>query len=140
MTRLLAVVVGCDYTSGRPNVPALLGAEADARALATRLAGDGLAGGRLVRLTLLLGAEAGTAGIREAVQAARAAQAPDDSLLVYFAGHGLRDASGLILYTADSTYPVADLLADLGPGPERRAVVLDCCHAGAIESAARGAP
>ena len=126
MARLFAVLVGCNYEgSGRAELPVLEGAEHDARQMAALLAGQPIANGTLARLTLLLGAEATTA------------QTGADSLLFYFAGHGHRDdAAGLILATWDADLPAGTLVAAFGPDPKPTALVLDCCHAGAIAGSA----
>jgi uncharacterized caspase-like protein len=136
MTRLVAVVVGCDYeNSPQPALPVLSGAENDARSVAALLADHDIAGGMLAHLTLLLGAEATTARIRQALRQARSAQAPDDTLLFYFAGHGSRDAHGLTLHTWDATYLATALIADFGKRPKTTNIILDCCHAGAVAAA-----
>jgi hypothetical protein len=138
MARLFAVLVGCNYEgSGRAELPVLEGAEHDARQMAALLAGQPIANGTLARLTLLLGAEATTANIEAALVTATTAQTGADSLLFYFAGHGQRDdAAGLILATWDADLPAGSLVAAFGPDPKPTALVLDCCHAGAIAGSA----
>jgi hypothetical protein len=133
MARLFTVLIGCDYQgSGRPEVPPLRGAENDARVMAALLAGHPIADGELAHLALLTREEATTANIRRALRQARRAQTRDDTLLVYFAGHGSRAAGGLTLYTWDGEYPAATLIADFGKRPKTTNIILDCCHAGAV--------
>ena len=117
--RLFAVLVGCNYEgSGRPELPVLLGAENDARRMAALLAGQPVANGTLAWLTLLLGAEATTAGIEAALGVARRRRPADDSLLFYFAGHGHRGDDGLTLFTFDAAIPAGALVAAFGPDPK----------------------
>lgn len=135
--RLFAILIGCNYAgSGRPELPELLGAENDARRMAGLLAGQALANGTLARLTLLLGAEATSANIQATLAATLAAQTAADSLLFYFAGHGHRGAHGLTLYTWDAALSAGALIAAFGAQPKPTALVLDCCHAGAIAGSA----
>ena len=141
MGRLFAVLAGCDYVNSPQQLPLLGGAEADARQFAAALAaGAGLPEHTLAEVRMLLGPRATRAGIRAALRACVAAQAPDDTLLFYFAGHGGQRADGLVLYAHDAPYPATRLLADCGRDPAPLAFVLDTCHAGAIalsESTAR---
>ena len=138
MARLLAVIVGCNYQgSGRPDIPPLSSAESDARSFAGALlrtpsANDGIG----IALSVLLGAEATTDKIRTAVEQAKSEQTPDDTLLVYFSGHGSTDGHGLILYTWDSAFRAADLLNEFRDESLPVRIILDCCHAGAIAGAA----
>ncbi len=134
MSRLFAIIIGCNYAdTGRPNVPPLRAAEEDARHLSAFLSSTPFVNGELAMMQLLLGREASTLNIRRAIQQTIAAQSPDDTLLLYFAGHGLKTENGLVLYTWDSDLQARDLLEAFGTniGPVR--LVLDCCHAGAIE-------
>jgi uncharacterized caspase-like protein len=132
MQRLLAVLVGCNYRDGRrPDVPPLKGAEDDARHVAALLTNSPIANGELGRMDLLLGLEATTGNIREALRQAVEAQSPEDTLFFYFSGHGQRGADGLSLYTVDSEYHTADLLGEFQRDLPTR-IVLDCCHAGAV--------
>jgi hypothetical protein len=140
MSRLFAVLAGCDYAGSRLQLPGLRGAEADARQFAALLAAAGLPEHTLAEVVLLLGARATRARIRAALRACLAAQAADDTLLLYFAGHGAQQADGLVLYAYDARYPATRLLADCGQDPAPLAFVLDTSHAGAIaltESTAR---
>jgi hypothetical protein len=132
MSRLFAVLAGCDYAGSRLQLPGLRGAEADARQFAALLAAAGLPEHTLAEVVLLLGARATRARIRAALRACLAAQAADDTLLLYFAGHGAQQADGLVLYAYDARYPATRLLADCGQDPAPLAFVLDTCHAGAI--------
>jgi hypothetical protein len=99
--------------------------------------------GTLGAVKMLLGAKATTKGIRAALRKTiepnlqvatyeGSNDAAQDTLLFYFSGHGKKDEKGLTLYTWDSTMHASELLAMLADNPCRSAVVLDCCHAGAI--------
>jgi WD40 repeat protein len=70
---------------------------------------------------------------------------PDDLVLFFFAGHGMRDpATGEVLIAAansraddrDSLLPVSDLLKQLSDRTSvpcrHRLIILDCCYAGAV--------
>jgi DNA segregation ATPase FtsK/SpoIIIE, S-DNA-T family len=134
VSRLLAVIVGCNYVGAqRPDVPPLHAAEEDARDFSAFLTSTSFVDGELAAMQLLLGKEATTSNVRQAIERASAAQAPDDTLLFYFSGHGLRSSDGLTLYSWDSALPARALLDELdkNAGPVR--IVLDCCHAAAIE-------
>jgi hypothetical protein len=81
--------------------------------------------------------------IREAVEEFFAERAPDDLLLLYFSGHGVKDDDGE-LYMAASNTKLRRLRATavaaefvngcMGRSRSRRVVLLlDCCYAGAFE-------
>jgi hypothetical protein len=103
------------------------------------LAATPVAQGELAGLSLLLGPLATTSGLREAIaRGVGATTAAGDTLLVYFAGHGRRgQADGLVLLSADGEYPATQLVEDCGTDAEPIAVILDCCHAGAVAASKR---
>ncbi len=140
-SRLYAIIAASDYENDRRReVRPLQGAEADARSVAELLLSQPIAGGELFGLTLLLGRLATTKALREAIaRGLRATTRKGDTLLVFFAGHGRRDPGGLVLYTASGTYPAARLIRDLGTDREPVAVILDCCHAGAVTASKQAA-
>ncbi|MDT0444048.1 caspase, EACC1-associated type [Streptomyces johnsoniae] len=88
----------------------------------------------------VLGAE--TSGVRILTAVKDAAVATEETLLVYFAGHGLRDLGGhlyLALADADPDYPqlgtlpylqLRDLMRQSGHRARHRVTVLDCCYSG----------
>ncbi|MFF0751671.1 FxSxx-COOH system tetratricopeptide repeat protein [Streptomyces sp. NPDC004267] len=88
----------------------------------------------------VFGAEAGRDEILAAVK--EAAKAATDTLLLYFAGHGLRDRAGqqlhLALTGADDEHPqIGSIVYDdirrtlkAGHRAKRRIVLLDCCYSG----------
>lgn len=90
--------------------------------------------------TLLLGQAATTAAITAALITAVAQQGPEDTLLFYFAGHGLGDpAEGVELKTADDEFSRDQLLPILTGRhypPNPTVILLDCCYADAF----RGQP
>jgi outer membrane protein assembly factor BamB len=73
---------------------------------------------------------------------------PDDLLLLYFSGHGVRDDHGqLYLATKDTEHdllsgtavPAAFLTGEMDRSHSRRQVlILDCCHSGAFAQGAKG--
>jgi hypothetical protein len=131
MQHLLAVVVGCNYEdSGRAQVPPLHGAENDAQHMAALLQDTAPPNGALGSLTVLLGAEASTARLHTALLQAVKAQTGEDTVFLYFAGHGQHQADGLVLYTWDSEYHMAVLLQEFAFTGAPLRVVLDCCFAG----------
>lgn len=140
MSRLLAIIVGCNYADGRRQaLPALHAAESDARRLSAFLQTAPLVNGEVSMLTLLTGASATTLNIREAVQRTLAAHTPEDTLLFYFSGHGQQTGDGLVLYSADADLHARELLALFDTNAPVR-MILDCCHAGAIETAKHTKP
>lgn len=134
MPTLHAVIAASDYADDpRPSVRRLTGAEADARSMAALLAGSAIAGGELGSLSLLLGPLATTRNLRRAIARGVAATvATGDTLLVFFSGHGGRGKDGLFLVTADGRYRATQMVDDCGTDKEPIAVILDCCHAGAV--------
>jgi hypothetical protein len=133
MNRLFGVVIGCNYEGApRQDLPALQGAERDAKQMAGVLVSRPIADGTLGGVTLLLGASVTIPYITESIQRMQAQQTPDDTLLVYFAGHGRRDTDGLRLCTWEEDLPARELLALLETQGLPAGLVLDCCHAGAI--------
>lgn len=130
-----AVLVGLDTYTGMTSLPA---AAHGTRQL-SKLLRD-LWGLPKSHITVL-GAEASADGILSAVR--DAAEATRDTLVVYFAGHGLRDQEGENLYLclagADPNYPQVGTIAyrDLrrvlrtaGASARYRLTVLDCCYSG----------
>ncbi|WP_369251105.1 caspase family protein [Streptomyces sp. R41] len=129
------MLVGLDTYTGMTSLPAA----ADGTRRLSKLLRDlwGLPGSHVT----VLGAEASADGILSAVR--DAAEATRDTLVVYFAGHGLRDQEGENLYlclaSADPNYPQVGTVAyrDLrrvlrtaGALARYRLTVLDCCYSG----------
>ncbi|MFJ6529939.1 caspase domain-containing protein [Streptomyces longwoodensis] len=130
-----AVLVGLDTYTGMTSLPA---ASHGTRRL-SKLLRD-LWGLPKSHITVL-DAQASADGILSAVR--DAAEATRDTLVVYFAGHGLRDQEGENLYLclagADPNYPQVGTVAyrDLrrvlrtaGASARYRLTVLDCCYSG----------
>ncbi|WP_181860794.1 caspase, EACC1-associated type [Streptomyces diacarni] len=81
-----------------------------------------------------------------------AALATEDTLVVYFAGHGLRDQAErlhLALVDADPDYPqigtlpyrlLRDLIRQAGHRARHRVTILDCCYSGIAGGMSPGAP
>jgi caspase domain-containing protein len=136
MNRLFGVVIGCNYEgTPRTDLPPLQGAERDAKRMAGLLVTQPIEDGTLGGMALLLGAAVTTSQITESIGRMQALQTPDDTLLVYFAGHGRRDAGGLRICAWDADLPARQLLTLLEHAGLPAGLVLDCCHAGAIGDA-----
>jgi hypothetical protein len=94
-----------------------------------------------VRHHVLTDKAAGKAAIEKAIAALREAVAPQDTTMVFLAGHGINDAGGEYLYvprdgqldrlaeTGLSFRRIGDLLSSL---PGRTVMFVDTCHAGNI--------
>ncbi|HEX2173537.1 MAG TPA: caspase family protein, partial [Dehalococcoidia bacterium] len=75
---------------------------------------------------------------------------PDDLLLLYFSGHGVRNEDGdlyLAVKDTDSRFPHATAIParfitnEMDRGRSRRQIlILDCCHSGAFAPGMKGAP
>ncbi|TJZ56911.1 tetratricopeptide repeat protein [Streptomyces piniterrae] len=133
-----AVLIGVgSYT--HPDLAPLPAAETGASRLATLL-GDPTIWGLPAGHVSVLPADATAEDVLGAVR--DAAQGATDSLVVYFAGHGLRDREErlfLALKGADADYPqigtlsyrvLRDVLRQVGYRARRRVTVLDCCYSG----------
>ncbi|WP_159045940.1 caspase, EACC1-associated type [Streptomyces sp. WM6372] len=133
-----AVLVGVDaYT--HPDLAPLSAAAAAAQRLATLLRDPtvwGLPGNQVT----VLGAGAATEDVLGAVR--DAASAATGTVMVYFAGHGLRDRDErlyLALRDADADHPqigtlsyltLRDVMRQAGYRARYRMLVLDCCYSG----------
>jgi uncharacterized caspase-like protein len=86
--------------------------------------------------------------VRRAVARHFASKKPDDLLVLYFSGHGVRDDRGLLyLAVRDTEYdllnatamPASYITEEMDRSRSRRQVlVLDCCHSGAFAQGAKG--
>jgi outer membrane protein assembly factor BamB len=136
--RSRAVLIGIG-TYTHPDLPPLPAAVAGAAQLAALLRDPtvwGLSAGHVT----VLGTDASAEQILGAVR--DAAKQADDTLLVYFAGHGLRDHDDrlyLALAEADADHPqvgtllyrtLRDVLRRTGHRARYRLTVLDCCYSG----------
>ncbi|MGV4926404.1 caspase family protein [Streptomyces sp. BHT-5-2] len=147
--RSRAVLIGIDaYT--HPALRPMPEASAGARRLAELLR-DPSVWGLPAEHVQVLGAEHSAEEVQAAVR--DAAKKARDTLLVYFAGHGLRDRSHrlyLALAKADADHPqvgtlnyghLRDVVREAGHRARYRVTVLDCCYSGlAGEMSATTAP
>jgi uncharacterized caspase-like protein len=88
--------------------------------------------------------------IRRAVARLFSDKKPDDLLLLYFSGHGVRDDRGLLyLAVQDTEHDLLNATAiaamfiteEMDRSRSRRQVlILDCCHSGAFAQGAKGVP
>jgi hypothetical protein len=84
-----ALIVGVSQYSAKPGLASLPSASLDARSLAAALTEQ--AGFKRENVSLLTDAEATHAQIRSAMRNFTARPAPDDLLIIFFAGYGLHD-------------------------------------------------
>ncbi|GMV43479.1 MAG: hypothetical protein AMXMBFR64_51950 [Myxococcales bacterium] len=99
------------------------------------------------RLALILDAEATTARVRGEIARTAALAEPGDTFVFYYAGHGMRQEDGRVVFAtwdvrsrdALATGLVAQELAELLRDFRGRRVLLwaDCCHSGALMHVAR---
>jgi ABC-type phosphate/phosphonate transport system substrate-binding protein len=134
-----AIVVGCSVyeTDGIPN---LRYAEADSAALYERLINTDV-GGYAPGATELLKSP-GADPLRRALERLLRTAQPDDRILLYFAGHGLRDEAGRMHLALRDTDPdlvratgiSAQLLRELLDECRSKHIclIMDCCFSGAI--------
>jgi hypothetical protein len=141
---LRAVLVGVDRYDD-PALPRLAYARSDAQRFAGALKASEGEAVRSVRTTPLLDADATPARVLDAIRSAAQATAPEDTLVIFYAGHGIdgralgQSDAGLVLATAKTQ--MAELKAtSLSWAALSEAVsdvrgtvviVLDACHAGA---------
>lgn len=133
-----AVLVGVDAYS-HPDLAPLPAAAAAAGRLATLFCDPEVWGLPAEHVTVL-GADASQAVILGAVR--DAGKAATDTMVVYFAGHGLRDRNEVLylaLSGADADYPeigclkyrdLRNVLRQTGYRARYRLTVLDCCYSG----------
>jgi hypothetical protein len=128
-----ALVVGVSQYSAKPGLATLPSAALDARALASALTDQ--AGFKRENVSILTDAEASQAQIRNALRNFTARPAPDDLLIIFFAGYGLHDPldpSKLYLaaydtqlgQVADTGIAVDDLKFTLGSSIRSRQALL----------------
>ncbi|MBY0297359.1 MAG: caspase family protein [Methylobacterium sp.] len=123
-----------------PRVPPLTMATRDAEAFAAALDSPATGLALAARPVLLRDHEASPDALRQALAAAIDAAAADETVILFFAGHGVRDEAGrLFLATsglrtdaiAATALPWDDLVPILSRAKGRVAIFLDTCHSGA---------
>jgi hypothetical protein len=135
--RLLGVLVAVD-TYDDPTIPKLDYARSDASKMARALAANPAHYYADVSLTTLADHDASPSAVLDAIARAVATGGPEDTLIVFYAGHGTQDASGYYLTasTTERTRITQTALAwqrvseALDKARARVIVVLDACHAG----------
>ncbi|HSS52269.1 MAG TPA: caspase family protein, partial [Thermoanaerobaculia bacterium] len=142
MSRKLALLIG-NSTYG-PGLPPLEKPDADIAALAKVLTDPAI--GSFDDVKPLLDATSATARLEVARFFAR--RSPDDLLLLYFSGHGLRDDRGSLYLAAQDTetdllsgtaIPAVFISEEMDNCRSRRQIlILDCCYSGAFERGAKG--
>ena len=134
-----AIIVGCSsYLT--PEIPDLLYAEADGIALYERLINPDVGGYEQPAVELLRSPNADP--LRRAFERLLRTAQPDDRILLYFAGHGLRDEAGrmylalrdtdpeLVRATGISAQLVRELLDECRS--KHICLIMDCCFSGAF--------
>ncbi|HEV7507737.1 MAG TPA: caspase family protein [Thermoanaerobaculia bacterium] len=142
MSRKVALLIG-NSTYG-PGLPPLEKPDADIAALAKVLADPAIGGFDDVKPLL----DANSDKTRREVARFFSGRSPDDLLLLYFSGHGLRnDRGGLYLAVQDTeaellsgtAVPAAFISEEMDNCRSRRQIlILDCCYSGAFERGAKG--
>ena len=137
------LVVGInDYADAK--VTDLKFAEADARAVYDFYANDAASPTSAERVKLLIGAQATQRGVLRALQShlVRQAVRPEDTAILYFAGHGFLDAAGDaylachdteadgLAYSSISAMQLQTLWNRIGA--RQRILIADACHSGAL--------
>jgi WD40 repeat protein len=137
MTGTRAALLIASYEYRDPSFPDLQAPGSDAEALAGVLR-DPLIGDFETRVLT----NASRAVVVEAIEEFFADRSPDDLLLLYFAGHGIKDASGR-LYLATTDTKLQRLVATGISSADinylvdqsfstRKVLMLDCCYSGAL--------
>jgi hypothetical protein len=135
--KLLGVFVGVDaYADPKVN---LTYAKSDAKRLAVALKGRGSAYYASQEHNLLLDEGATRQAIAAAIEKAVAAAGPEDTILFFFAGHGVQSDDGRYYLTPSdlnltdipgSGLPWSEIAATLGKTKARVVMILDACHSG----------
>jgi Caspase domain len=140
---LRAVLAGADAYDGA-GIPRLYSAKADASHLARALKTREKTAFASVELTVLQDRQVTAQSLLDAVRRAARATTPDDTLLVFYAGHGAdgaqfgQPAAGLVLVTPEtrlddfgrSSLPWKALAQAMSESRGKVVVVLDACHSG----------
>ncbi len=145
MSRRLALVIGnSDYLDAK--LARLAAPGEDVNDLAEVLRTPSIGG--FDEVTSLVNASAPV--VRRSIARFFTDKRPDDLLLLYFSGHGVRDDHGrLYLAVQDTEYDLLNATAipagfvtdEMDRSRSRRQVlILDCCHSGAFAQGAKGAP
>jgi uncharacterized caspase-like protein len=142
MGQKYALIIGnSEYQD--PNFARLRKPAADAEALATTLSKPEI--GRFNDVQSLINKDASV--VRVAIARLFDRKKPDDLVLAYFSGHGIRDADGhLYLAMSDSqldllsatAIPASFITEQIDRSRSHRIVlILDCCHSGAFTSGSK---
>jgi uncharacterized caspase-like protein len=129
------IIASAHYTD--PLLRQLMAPETDAKSLSEALSNPDI-GGFQVR-TLI---DRPSYEIAEAIELFFIERQPDDLLLLYFSGHGIKDADGRLYFATINTKRSlllatsvpASLVNDamLRSRSRRQVLILDCCHSGAF--------
>jgi uncharacterized caspase-like protein/pSer/pThr/pTyr-binding forkhead associated (FHA) protein len=137
MSRKLALIIGNSQYQD-PRLAQLLTPQEDVSDLAAILRAPDIGGFDEVK-TLVNETDA---NIRLSIEDFFADKKPDDLLVIYFSGHGVRDEQGLLYLAVNNTranrlrataIPSEFITGEMDRSRSRRQVlILDCCHSGAF--------
>ena len=143
--RRLGLVIG-NQGYDDPLLRTLVAPSLDVRLVAEVLQDEAV--GQFDEVEVLLDAPEGE--LRRAIARFCANRTADDTLVLFFSGHGILDEEGLLHLAARDTeprllnataVPAEYIRAQLNRCSSRRQVlILDCCHSGAITRGTKGAP
>lgn len=123
-----------------PEVPSLPMPASDAEALVAALTGPASGVVPVSPPVLLKDAEAAPEKLKQALASAIHAAGPGETVILFFAGHGVRDEAGRLYLATSGTrlknmaataLPWDELTPILGAAKGRVVVLLDTCHSGA---------
>jgi uncharacterized caspase-like protein len=137
MSRKLALIIGNSQYQD-PRLAQLLTPQEDVNDLAAILRAPEIGGFDEVK-TLVNESDA---NIRLSIEDFFADKKPDDLLVIYFSGHGVRDEQGLLFLAVNNTranrlrataIPSEFITGEMDRSRcKRQVLILDCCHSGAF--------
>lgn len=144
MSRRLALLLG-NTAYQDPTLAQLVTPQADANTLAEVLRFPAVGGFDSVAALV----NASSTEIRLEIESFFADKRPDDLLVLYFSGHGVRDDQGELYLAARDTLhhrlrataiPAGFITEEMDRSRSKRQVlILDCCHSGAFAQGSKGA-
>src|SRR5512147_950347 len=142
MNRKLALIIGNSHYQD-PNLAKLVAPTEDVNDLAVVLRDPAI--GSFDQVVTLI--DETDAAIRLSIEDFFAEKKPDDLLVLYFSGHGVRDEQGRLYLAAPNTRAnrlrATDIAADFittemdRSRSKRQVLILDCCHSGAFAQGAK---
>ena len=143
MSRFALIIGNSDYLD--PKLARLVTPVEDVDGLAQVLSAADIGGFDDVRVLI----DKSVLEVRRVIARFFAGKKPDDLLLLFFSGHGVRDERGLLYLAVQDTehdllnataIPAAFITDEMDQSRSRRQVlILDCCHSGAFSHGAKAA-